>query len=78
LRQKFAQAAVPSFGNFSYSREFGKNRPITAMQTLSTTIVILKNTKSRQNTVILALSHTISRIFTQTNARKIFQPAILK
>jgi len=50
---------VPSFENFSNSRQYGKNRPITAMQTLSVAIVILKNTKSRQNTAILALSYTI-------------------
>jgi hypothetical protein len=36
---------VPSFENFSNSRQYGKNRPITAMQTLSAAIVILKNTK---------------------------------
>jgi hypothetical protein len=65
LRQKFVQAAILIFEDFSKSQQFSENRLLMSPRTLSAAIVIFKNAKFSQNTTILALSHTIRRISAQ-------------
>lgn len=76
LRHKFSHAAVFGCGNFSNFLQSRKICLFITIASLLAVIVGLENVKSSKNAAILALFHTISRIFAQTEARKIFQPAI--